>query len=128
MPNSSPTPAELIAESQYVMAHAWMVRTFLKHSEESEEFPELLEMARAIFDLCRALETRLDDQTAYFRMLRKKLGKFRKAAEKFRVDAPEVSTHMNFEQAVISVDGCVIALEQILEQGEEALRQQVPTS
>ena len=31
--------SEIVDECQDVMAHAWMVRTFVKHSEEVEDFP-----------------------------------------------------------------------------------------
>ncbi|MFM7162307.1 MAG: hypothetical protein ACKO3P_18285, partial [Planctomycetaceae bacterium] len=54
---------EGVARCQAILAHAWMVRTFVKHSPEAEEFPELLELPRAVFDLSRALETRVADPT-----------------------------------------------------------------
>ncbi len=31
--------ARLVERAQAIMAHAWMVRTFVKHSTEVEEFP-----------------------------------------------------------------------------------------
>ena len=96
------------------MAHAWMVRTFVKHSPEAEDFPELMEIARTVFDVSRALEAHLADPQAYLLTLRKKIGKLRSAAEKFRTDAPLASTHTNFQQAVISIDTCVADLEEIL--------------
>ena len=105
---------QAVARCQTVMAHAWMVRTFVKHSPEAEDFPELMEIVRTVFDLSRALETRLSDPTAYLHMLRKKLGKLRKAAENFRDDAPRASGHTNFQQAVLSIDACVAELEAIL--------------
>jgi hypothetical protein len=91
-----------------------MVRTFVKHSPEAESFPELMGIARTVFDISRALETRVDDPAAYLLMLRKKIGKLRQAAAEFRHDAPLASGHTNFQQAVISIDGCVSDLEQIL--------------
>jgi hypothetical protein len=91
-----------------------MVRTFVKHSPEVEQFPELMEIVRNVFDLSRALETRADDPPAYLQMLKKKIGKLRKAADKFRHDAPLASTHTNFQQAVLSMDACVAALDDIL--------------
>src|SRR5207247_10299277 len=95
-------PAAAVARCQAVMAHAWMVRTFVKHSPEVEEFPELMEIVRAVFDTARALETRLDDPSGYLHMLKKKLGKLRKAADKLRHDAPLASDHTNFTQPGIS--------------------------
>ena len=112
------TSTELVARCQIVMSHAWMVRTFVKHSDEVEDFPQLMGMAREVFDTSRALETRLDNPPGYFKMLQKKLGRLRKAAEQFRVDAPEASTHTNFKQAVISMDACVVELENLLKAGQ----------
>lgn len=108
------TTAEAVARCQDVLAHAWMVRTFVKHSTEVEDFPELMGIVREVFDASRALETRVDDPPAYLHMLRKKIGKLRQAAAKFRADAPTASTHTNFQQAVISMDVCVRDLELIL--------------
>jgi hypothetical protein len=105
---------QAVARCQTIMAHAWMVRTFVKHSPEVEEFPELMEIVRNVFDLSRALETRVGDPAGYLQMLKKKIGKLRKAGEKFRHDAPLASTHTNFQQAVVSMDACVAALEEIL--------------
>ncbi len=106
---------ELVDRCEIVMSHAWMVRTFVKHSEEAEDFPELMNLARVVFDTSRALETKVDDPPAYLHMLRKKIGKLRKAAEHFRTDAAGASTHMNFQQAVKSMDACVADLEQFLQ-------------
>jgi hypothetical protein len=97
------------------MAHAWMVRTFVKHSLEAEDFPELMEIVRTVFDVSRALEAHLGDPAAYLKTLRKKIGKLRAAAEKFRQDAPLASSHTNFQQAVISIDSCVADLAEILD-------------
>jgi len=103
-----------VTRCQTIMAHAWMVRTFVKHSPEVETFPELMEIVRCVFDLSRALETRADDPPGYLQLLKKKIGKLRKGAEKFRHDAPLASTHTNFQQAVVSMDACVAALDEIL--------------
>jgi hypothetical protein len=111
------TPAEIVNECQTTMAHAWMVRTFIKHSPEVEEFPELMGIVRGVFDTSRALETRVTDPPAYLQMLGKKIGKLRKAAEQFRLDAAAASTHTNFQQAVISMDACVQQLERLLVMG-----------
>ena len=105
---------QAVARCQTIMAHAWMVRTFVKHSPEVEEFPELMDIVRTVFDLSRALETRVADPAGYLHMLKKKIGKLRKAADKFRQEAPLASTHTNFQQAVISIDACVAELEEVL--------------
>ena len=109
----------IVDECQDVMAHAWMVRTFVKHSEEVEDFPELMGMVRAVFDTSRALETRLHDPRGYLKMLGKKVGRMRRATEQFRRDAPLASTHTNFVQAVRSIDLCVTRLEELLAEGRE---------
>lgn len=111
------TPEQMVARCQAVMSHAWMVRTFVKHSEEVEQFPELMDVVRAVFDASRALETRIGDPPGYLAMLRKKIGKLRAAADKFRHDAPLASSHTNFQQAVQSLDACISELDEILAAG-----------
>lgn len=103
-----------MARAQTVMAHAWMVRTFVKHSPEVDDFPELMQIVRTVFDLSRALETSVADPAAYLHMLRKKIGKLRAAALKFSHEAPLASSHTNFQQAVLSINACVAALEELL--------------
>ena len=97
-----------------------MVRTFIKHSDEVEDFPELMHLARTIFDMSRALETRVNDPASYLHMLRKKIGRLKSAAAQFREDSVEASTHTNFRQAVVSIDSCVEQLSEILESATEA--------
>jgi hypothetical protein len=113
------TPAEALARCERTMAHAWMVRTFVKHSPEIEDFPELMGIVRAVFDTSRALETCIDDPAAYLHMLRKKIGKLRTAAADFRRDAPAASGHTNFKQAVLSMDACLAELEEVLQAASE---------
>jgi hypothetical protein len=115
MTDADITPTEIVQRCQTIMAHAWMVRTFVKHSDEAEDFTELMNLPRAVFDTARALETRVDDPAAYLKMLTKKIGKLRAAAEQFRKDAPNASAHTNFQQAVISMDACVDALSELLD-------------
>lgn len=114
MPES---PRELVDSCQTVLAHAWMVRTFVKHSTEVEDFPELMGIVRGVFDLSRAVETRVDDPAEYFKMLDKKLPSLRQAVEKFAIDAPLASTHTNFIQAVISIRASTEELTSLCTQG-----------
>lgn len=114
-------PASLVDQCQLAMAHAWMVRTFVKHSPEAEDFPELMGIARTIFDLSRALETRVADPSGYFRMLGKKLHRLRSAVDQFAIDASQASTHTNFAQAVISVRGVLEALERLQQQSRQVV-------
>lgn len=115
MAADSLTPQQAVHRCQQVMSHAWMVRTFVKHCEEIEDFPELMQIVRAVFDTSRALETRVGDPAGYLKMLRKKLGKLRRAAAQFRTDAANASSHTNFKQAVASMDACVEELQRCLE-------------
>ena len=103
-----------------IMSHAWMVRTFVKHSEEVEDYPELdglMGVARIIFDACRALETQVNDPAKYLHMLRKKIGRLKKATVEFERDAKQVSVHTNFMMAIRSTQICVRELEELLEFG-----------
>ena len=111
--------AEVVQQCDDVMAHAWMVRTFIKHSEEGEDYTELMDIVRTVFDSSRALETRADDPPAYLHMLRKKIGKLRAAAAQFAIDAPKISMHTNFAMAVRSMNLCVRDLENLLKLGQE---------
>ena len=107
---------------QKTMAHAWMVRTFVKHCDEVEDYPELMGIVRAVFDMSRAIESKTDDPATYFRFARKKIGKLRKAAEQFKEDAWSASTHTNFQQAVLSVLYATEQMEQLLVAAEAELR------
>ena len=112
---------KLVERSQKLMSHAWMIRTFVKHSEEVDDFPELNEMARTIFDVFRAVETQVRDPASYFRTVRKKLGKLKAAAEQFAKDAWRASTHTNFQQAVIASRFLGEQLSEVLEEAESLL-------
>ena len=109
------TPEQAVERCQLIFAHAWMVRTFVKHSETVEDFPELMQIVRNVFDASRALESKVSEPQEYLTTLRKKIGKLRAAADQFRTDAPVASTHTNFQQAVISMDGCIAEWDAVLE-------------
>ena len=111
----------LVERSQKVMAHAWMIRTFVKHSDEVEDFPDLNEMARTIFDVFRAVETQVQDPASYFKVVRKKIGKLKSAAEQFAKDAWHASTHTNFQQAVIAARFLAEQLSEIQKEAESLL-------
>ncbi len=111
---SSPALTDLVSQFQKTMAHAWMVRTFIKHCDEVEDYPELMGIVRAVFDMSRAIESKTDEPEVYFKFARKKIGKLRKAAEQFRDDAWSASTHTNFQQAVTSVLYATEQMEDLL--------------
>jgi hypothetical protein len=120
------TLPDVVNRCQQVMANAWMVRTFIKHSEEVEDFPELMGIVRAVFDTSRALETRIDDPPGYLHMLRKKIGKLKTAAHQFESDAKEASTHTNFQQAVIGIHFCNQQLDELLAIGQTLISTNSP--
>jgi hypothetical protein len=110
------SPEEAVERLDEVLAHAWMVRTFLKHADEIQEDEELLEVPRALFDYCRAVEPahQRGDAKEYLHRIRGKLPKLRRAAELFAGRYREVSAHTNFEMAALSLRGCVRRIEEIL--------------
>jgi hypothetical protein len=115
MPLANLTLEEAVARAERTFSHAWMVRTFVKHSPEAEDFPELMSIVRTVFDSARALETRRGDPVAYLHMLRKKIGKLRAATDRFRRDAEAASAHTNFKEAVASMEACIAEWNEILQ-------------
>lgn len=99
-----------------VLAHAWMVRTFLKHAEEIQEDEELLDVPRMIFDYTRAVEPSYQRREAaeYLRRAQGKLPKLRRVAELFAREHRRASDHTNFQMAALSLSECVRQIEQIL--------------
>ena len=79
-------------------SHVWMVRAFLKHSDEAEDDEELCEVHRTLYDVMHALGPSLEagNAASYLKQVRKKLSKLLWAAQFFREIQPEVSQHMNF--------------------------------
>lgn len=124
MTDSSPiiNLSDIVRRCDELLAHAWMVRTFIKHGEEIDDYPELMGIVRSVFDISRALETRQADPVGYVRMLNKKVGKLRKASEQFAVDALKASTHTNFQQAVRSMNVCVRVADAVSSRPEIAGR------
>ena len=106
--------AELVGRFQKEMAHAWMVRTFIKHCDEVEDYPELMGIVRAVFDTSRAIESQTEEPKQYFKFARRKLKNLKEASQQFREDAWAASTHTNFQQAVISVEYAAEKMDAIL--------------
>ena len=109
------TPEEAVARLDVVLAHAWMVRTFLKHADEIQDDEELLDVPRTLFDSIRAVEPARErgDLKEYLRRLKGKLPKVRRVAELFGREYRRVSVHTNFEMAAVSLAGCVRRMEEI---------------
>jgi hypothetical protein len=110
------TPEQAMDRLNVMMAHAWMVRNFLKHAEEVQEDEDMLEVHRMIFDTIRALEPSFQrrDANEYLRRARGKLSKLKRVADHFASEYRRVSTHTNFEMAALSLGGCVREIEEIL--------------
>lgn len=109
------TAQEAIKHCQYLLAHAWMVRTFLKHADEIQSSAEMLDVPRTLYDCIRAVEPAYErgDVGEYLRRLKGKLSKLRKAAHYFRDHFREFSPHTNYEQASLSLLGVVGGLEAV---------------
>lgn len=88
------------------VAHVWMVRAFLKHSDEATDDEELASVHRDLYDFMLALGSALDagDGVAYLKMAKKKLSKLKKATELFVEIQPEISGHTNFKMAARSLE------------------------
>jgi hypothetical protein len=110
------TPEQAVERLNVVFAHAWMVRTFLKHAEEIQDDEEMLDVPRTIFDYVRAPEPALQrgDVQEYLRRAKGKLSKLRRAAELFAREFRRVSDHTNFQMAALSLSGCVREIEAVL--------------
>lgn len=104
--------AELAAVMHLIdvqLSHVWMVRAFLKHSEEAQEDDQLQEIHRDLYDYMLALGSPLktNDPVEYLKMARKKLGKLRSATALLTEIQPEISQHTNFQMAVASLRAAV---------------------
>jgi hypothetical protein len=112
------TAADAMERCTTVLAHLWMVRTFLKHAPEVEDDAELLAVPRTLFDAIRAVEPARErgDAAEFVRRLRGKLSKLRRVAESFEREYRRVSDHTNFQMAALSLTGGLRQLEEVLAQ------------
>src|SRR5829696_1036613 len=109
------TPAEAVERLNFLLAHLWMVRTYLKHADEVTEDEQLIEIPRLLYDSIRAVEPAYlaGDHATYLRRLKGKLPKLRKGAELFAREYKRVSAHTNFEMASLSLSGAVRQMEEV---------------
>jgi hypothetical protein len=65
------TPDEAVARLNTVLAHAWMIRTFLKHADEIQQSEEMLDVPRTLYDSIRDVEPAFErgDLADYLRRL-----------------------------------------------------------
>ena len=110
------SPEETMHRVDSLLTHVWMVRTFIKHSEEVEEDEQLHLVQRKLYDYAHSLGAAWKEQDAegYLQQARKKLHRLRQASEQFAQLQPEVSTHTNFQMAVKSLQTAVKQIESAL--------------
>ncbi len=112
-----------------LLAHVWMVRTFLKHSEEAAEDDELAAIPRELYDFALALGGPLknNDPAAYLKQAQKKYRKLKRATELFAEIQPEISDHTNFQMAVRSLTAAVREIGEILAVVHPTTESQAPS-
>lgn len=110
------SPTELMHAIDTQLAHVWMVRAFLKHSDEAAEDEELAEVHRELYDFMLALGGPLKEGNAaeYLKLARKKCTKLKRAAELFERIQPQISQHTNFIMAVASLNAAVAEVGRLL--------------
>jgi len=110
------TAEQAMERINLLLAHAWMVRNFLKHADEVQDDEEMLDVHRMIFDYSRAVEPSFQrrDVQEYLHRARGKLSKLRKASEFFAREYKRVSDHTNFQMAAMSLQGVVTQIEEVL--------------
>ena len=98
------------------VAHMWMVRTFLKHADESEDDEELRDIVRDLYDFILAVGplNEAESPEAYLKMGKKKIGKLKRATALYEEIQPEVSGHTNFVMAARSLRLAVDQIESLL--------------
>jgi hypothetical protein len=109
------SPAEAVDRLNVLLAHLWMVRTYLKHADEVMEDEQLVEIPRLLYDSIRAVEPAFlaGDHDTYLRRLKGKLSKLKRGAELYAREYKRVSAHTNFEMASISLTGAVRQMEEV---------------
>jgi hypothetical protein len=109
------SPDEAVSRLNAVLAHAWMIRTFLKHADEIRASEDMLDVPRTLYDSIRAVEPARErgDHGDFLRRLKGKLPKLRRVAEYFRDHFKEFSPHTNYEMASASLLGVVKHMEEI---------------
>ncbi|MEM6980326.1 MAG: amidohydrolase [Planctomycetota bacterium] len=110
------TDTDRVGAIDHQCTHIWMVRTFLKHADETEDDEDLRAITRDLYDFILAVGPLTDDTDTlkYLRMAKKKLRRLRGALELYEAIQPEVSGHTNFVMAARSLRGAVNAIESIM--------------
>ena len=100
------------------LSHVWVVRTFLKHSEEAEEIEELREVHRELYDYMLAVGEpwKNQDAEAYLKIAHKKYAKLKRITEQFVAEQPDISAHSNFQMAARSLEVAVWEIGELLDE------------
>lgn len=111
------TPDEAMRRIETELSHVWMVRAFLKHTDEAIEDEDLQEIQRTLYDYQLAVGAAWKNQDAaeYLKLARKKYTKLKNASEDFARIQPEVSTHTNFQMAATSLAAAVTEIGKLLD-------------
>ena len=111
------TDEERMRQIDTLLSHVWMLRTFIKHDEETEEDDDLKDVQRDLYDFMLALgqPLRENDAAAYLKKARKKLRKLRAAKDLFLEVQPEISNHTSFEMSANSLKAAVTQIAVLLE-------------
>ncbi|MGB7347976.1 MAG: amidohydrolase [Pirellulaceae bacterium] len=98
------------------VAHVWMIRTFLKHADESQDDEDLRDIVRDLYDFILAVGPvdEVESAAVYLKMAKKKLSKLRKATELYEQIQPEVSGHTNFVMAARSLRTAVDRIHAVM--------------
>ncbi|MEK6250020.1 MAG: hypothetical protein N2C12_17685 [Planctomycetales bacterium] len=111
------TSGEKMRRIDDLLSHVWVVRTFIKHSDEAEEDEGLRDVQRDLYDYMLALGAawKAQDADTYLKQAAKKWQRLREAAKRFAELQPEVSTHTNYQMARQSLLVAVTEIGTILE-------------
>ena len=87
------TPHDRMTQIDELLSHVWMVRTFLKHSEEAEEIEELREVHRELYDYMLAVGEPWTNRDAegYLKLAHKKYARLKRITEHFVAAQPDIS-------------------------------------
>lgn len=109
-------PMQRVRAIDTEITHVWMIRTFLKHADESEDDEDLRSVVRDLYDFILAVGplNEVDDPAVYLKMAKKKLSRLRRATELYEEIQPEVSGHTNFVMAARSLRTSVDRIEAVV--------------
>jgi hypothetical protein len=116
------SPDQAMRRIDALLAHVWMVRAFLKHSDDAIDDDEAQEIQRTLYDFHLAVGAAWKEQNAaeYLKLARKKYAKLRQASDNFTRIQPGLSSHTNYQMAAASLATAVAEIGEILEQQQAA--------